>query len=513
MSRPRTELLVLGLLTVLGLALRLPLQGQSLFADEISTWWIATTHGLGGAVSTVHSDAEITPPLYFVLSWLATRIDQTPELLRLPSLLAGVAAIPLTYQLGVKTVGRAAGLLAAGFVAVSPFMLFYSSEARGYQVAIALVLGSTLALLAAVDSRRRRWWVVYAVCTCLAAYTHYTTVFPLAAQLIWVLWQHPGARKPALIANAAAVAFFLPWTTGLINDFQSPTTDLLNAIDVLTLHSARVTVERWAVGHPLVIASTRLGAIPGRLALVLLGLGLAAAAAGVAVSWRRGERMRLDSRFALVAGLALGAPAGVLLVSLLGPDLVSVRHLAASWPALALLTAALIVRATAAARVAAVVLIAAFFAIGAVKMQEARFARPDYDAAARTIDRDARSGDIVIDGTNLSPSPPSALDTALHRRHHVVHLGNARVQSDPFRITGPPAPPVPSTRRAIAASPRGRVFIVSNEIFGVSPPRDPLTRAILRAIPRGYRRVSFKSYPGLLRVALLVYEPPASRRG
>src|SRR5215218_3094953 len=100
MPGPRTPLLVVAALTALGLGLRLALLGQSLFADELSTWRIVSTHGLGGVVSTVHSDAEITPPLYFVLAWLTTRLDLTPELLRAPSFLAGVAAIPLVYLLG-----------------------------------------------------------------------------------------------------------------------------------------------------------------------------------------------------------------------------------------------------------------------------------------------------------------------------------------------------------------------------------------------------------------------------
>src|SRR5919108_6536164 len=115
MSGARTLLVVVAL-SALGLGLRLALLGQSLFADELSTWWIVSTHGLGGVVSTVHSDAEITPPLYFVLAWLFTRVHESPELLRLPSLLAGVAAVPLTYLLGARTLGRAAGLVAAALV-------------------------------------------------------------------------------------------------------------------------------------------------------------------------------------------------------------------------------------------------------------------------------------------------------------------------------------------------------------------------------------------------------------
>ena len=143
-----------AVLTAVGLALRLAIAGQSLFADELSTYWIVSTNGLGGVVSTVHTDAEITPPLSFVLAWLTTRLELTPELLRAPSLIAGSAAIPLIYLVGLRTVGRGAALVATALCALSPFMIFYSTEARGYALAITLVLGSTLALLVALDDGR-----------------------------------------------------------------------------------------------------------------------------------------------------------------------------------------------------------------------------------------------------------------------------------------------------------------------------------------------------------------------
>src|ERR1700751_2137743 len=105
---PRRSLGAAGLLlvalTAVGLALRLVVAHQSLFADELSTYWIITAHGLGGVLSTVHSDAEITPPLYFVASWLSSQISHAPELVRAPSLIAGTATIPIVYLLGLRTV-------------------------------------------------------------------------------------------------------------------------------------------------------------------------------------------------------------------------------------------------------------------------------------------------------------------------------------------------------------------------------------------------------------------------
>ena len=85
---------IVAAITLAGAAVRLVILQDSLFADELSTYWIVSEHSLGGVISTVHTDAEITPPLYFVLAWLTTRLDLTAEMLRAPSFLAGVGSDP-----------------------------------------------------------------------------------------------------------------------------------------------------------------------------------------------------------------------------------------------------------------------------------------------------------------------------------------------------------------------------------------------------------------------------------
>ena len=192
---------LVGLLTIVGAVLRLRLAHQPLFADELSTFWIVTDRGLGDVVSVVHSDAEITPPLFFVLSWLATRFGEVPELVRAPSLVAGVALIPLVHALGRRTVGRSAALLAATLTAFGPFALYYAADARGYSLMMAAAVCSTLAMLIAVDTGRRRWWAVHAVATAAAVYSHYTVVPLLAAQAVWLLVVHPQHHRALLAAT------------------------------------------------------------------------------------------------------------------------------------------------------------------------------------------------------------------------------------------------------------------------------------------------------------------------
>jgi hypothetical protein len=387
-------------------------------------------------------------------------------------------------------------------------MAFYSVEARGYELAIVLVLGSTLALLAAVDGRGRGWWVVYAACACGAVYSHYTTVLVLVAQLGWLLWAHPGARRPALLATAGAAVAFLPWLTGLLNDFSSPTSDIVNALDVLNLHTARVTLEHWSIGYPYVFPNTPLRELPGRAALALLGVGVVLGVVQMALSARRGWNPLADRRAVLVLVLALAGPVGVALASIVGTNIVSVRHLAASWPALAVATAGLFLANGRRLGWVAVALVTGALSIGAVKMLEPRFQRPDYEAAARFIDDTAAPGDVVIDTATLSPAPPTGMRVALDRAHPVFDVGRPRVQYDPFKVLAGAPPTAAVTRRAVARARGRRVYVVDSELVNATtaPAQTPLARQVTAALPRDYRLAASRTYPGILDVSVRVYE-------
>src|SRR4029079_13021536 len=139
-------------------------------------------------LSAVRSTDEITPPLFFVFAWASSKLGSNPEWLRLPSLLAGTASIPLLYLVGKRLLGRADAVGAAALVALSPFMIYYSTEARAYSLMIFFLIVSTLALLRALAGRGTGWWIVYALASAAAMYSHYTASFPLLAQALWALW-------------------------------------------------------------------------------------------------------------------------------------------------------------------------------------------------------------------------------------------------------------------------------------------------------------------------------------
>ena len=193
---PRLFLVSIALITVGGFLVRLPSFHDSLFGDEISTYFIVSGHSLSRVLRLVESNQETSPPLYFILAWATKGLLSSPaQSIRLVSLITGTAAIPLTFLLGLWTVGRRAALVGATCVALSPYMIFYSTEARPFMLMLFFTLLSTLALLRALDSGKMFWWVAYAVCSCGAVYTHYVAVFLLVVQLAWAFWTQPQVRR------------------------------------------------------------------------------------------------------------------------------------------------------------------------------------------------------------------------------------------------------------------------------------------------------------------------------
>lgn len=127
------------------------------------------------------------------------------------SLLAGLASIPLTYLVGVRTVGELPAFVGAALVALSPFQIFYSTEARAYELLMFTCLVATFALLQALSTNRAGWWVAYGLSVAVAMYTHYVAIFMLFGLFAWAFFAHPDARRRLLLSNLGAALLFAPW--------------------------------------------------------------------------------------------------------------------------------------------------------------------------------------------------------------------------------------------------------------------------------------------------------------
>lgn len=198
-------------ITLVGGLLRFTRLGQSYWYDE------AVTVGLvrSSLVSMLHSlpGSESTPPLYYGLAWVWSRVFGTTETeLRSLSALVGTAAIPVAAAAGRELLSKPAGVLAGAFVAVSPLLTWYSQEARAYSL---YVLLSTLSVWLfarawmAPSKNRLSWW---AVGSALAIWTEYFAVFLVIAEAL-LLTVRPSTRRYAkrpMLAIVISMVVLLP---------------------------------------------------------------------------------------------------------------------------------------------------------------------------------------------------------------------------------------------------------------------------------------------------------------
>jgi mannosyltransferase len=214
MSIP-SEVWILAAITALGALLRFAmLATQSYWVDEAQA--ANELHLSFGTMLSTIGHAEPNPPLFFVVGWVWAKVFGTSEAgLRSLSAIAGTAVIPLSYLCGRELVSKRAGLLAATLVAFSPFMIWYSQEAREYMLLTAFCATSVLFFARCLRSPSRRslaWWAVFSG---LAVLTHYFAAFLVAPEAIWlVVRNRDRATWFAVIILAAVQLALLPHFLG-----------------------------------------------------------------------------------------------------------------------------------------------------------------------------------------------------------------------------------------------------------------------------------------------------------
>ncbi len=179
----RTALGVLAALIVLGFALRLAVP-RGIWLDEAITIHQArlSLHDL--FANLYNGDRE--PPLYHLVLWLTIRAFGHGEFaVRLPSLIAGTLIVPVIYELGRELYDRRTGLIAAGFVAVSPMLVWYAQEVRMYEFATLFGLLALLMQLRAIRNPGSMGnWAGYILASAALLWSHYFGLIVVAVQLL-----------------------------------------------------------------------------------------------------------------------------------------------------------------------------------------------------------------------------------------------------------------------------------------------------------------------------------------
>jgi mannosyltransferase len=192
-------------LALLAAIVRLPTMAQqSFWLDEAYTVRLVRM-SFGGMLHQIPI-TESTPPVYYALAWVWTRVFGSAEFgLRSLSAAAGILTVVVVYFIGVRIAGRTAGVIAGVLVALAPLMIWYSQEARAYALGTLLSAATILCFIGFLQDRDARWLVGWAASSALGLATHYFVVFVVAPELVWLLWRFHRDRR-VLVAIAPVVA-------------------------------------------------------------------------------------------------------------------------------------------------------------------------------------------------------------------------------------------------------------------------------------------------------------------
>ncbi|HPQ69914.1 MAG TPA: glycosyltransferase family 39 protein [bacterium] len=392
MERPdRRGLFFLTIITAVAAWLRLTgLTAQSMWSDEIGTL-LTCAKPLSKTLGTIVL-FDINPPLFYALAHYWQMLGHGEFILRLLPALLGVAAVPLTYALARRWAGAAAGLLAAGVLALAPAHVYYSGELRYQTLTTCLALASFIGLWDRHENRRR--WL-YPAATIAGLYTHYLFLFLLAAQGLWLATLPRDERRVRPRTLIVPLLAFIPgllilalqlarknWGVKLLAGAQSPH----RLLDLLSF---------WTIGGPPWRPPTLPG-LPDDLSwltflfaaplLLLLARGIYAV--------RREAWGRLTILWAFF-------PTVVLLLLSLAAPVFETKLLLPTLPAIALLVG--VGATTLRPRALAAVSLALVLVLGgsAVWQQrtDPRCARDDWRGVARQLRADLRPGDVVLNAT------------------------------------------------------------------------------------------------------------------
>lgn len=369
---------------------------KSLWIDEAFTEWVVQQPLTAGWRSTVQLDQH--PPLYYTLLhwWLGheRRLDEVA--LRALSAVAGAATVPFVHLIGRAAGGSRVGLVAAAVLAVSPWHVGYSQQARMYALMTlaAAIAISCLATVLARPAGRVSWllWAGYAVFTAATMLSHNTGVFLPVAVLVALAWTAAARRwrrrdptlphrghelRSVALATLAGVALWVPW------------------LPVFLDQAARVDAEFW-IRPPTLdavavhVANLLSGRLPAELAAPLAVLAIACAAFGAVVIRRRSPLLAV-----LLVALVVGPVLGELVVSLRRPIFYSQTMLWTIGPFAVLLGAAV---AELRRRVAIGVAVAVLVGLnGSGLAGYYRDSGPeDWRGAAAVVAAGASPGDLVL---------------------------------------------------------------------------------------------------------------------
>ncbi len=224
------KLIVLALIVLVAFAVRVfYLNERGIWYDEAFAILFASRsfqEMLSGTLTSVGGVAADVHPLFYYFSlhaWLEL-VGDSAFSARYYSVAYGIATIPFVYRLARELFGDRVAVISSALLALAPFHLAYSQEARMYAQ---LGFWSTLAFFAFARYQRigeKKWWALFVLSGAGALYSHNLAFVALGALGVWVAIDALRTRTTrslisTTLAGLAMIALWLPWLVNVPGQF------------------------------------------------------------------------------------------------------------------------------------------------------------------------------------------------------------------------------------------------------------------------------------------------------
>lgn len=166
-------LYILTIIVTIGAALRIyHIDYNSIWLDEAATYVHSLT--LSGIFDYTSSVDYFNPPLFFLFEFVMIQIAGASEWgLRFFPALFGILTIPAAYLMGKEFHDKYTGLITAIIFTFSPFLIYYSQEARAFSMLLFLCTILMYTFLKAMKSNDRKDWIAFGIVAAVTFATHF----------------------------------------------------------------------------------------------------------------------------------------------------------------------------------------------------------------------------------------------------------------------------------------------------------------------------------------------------
>lgn len=230
-NNPLSSMLLLFIISI-GAFLRLyKLGSNSLWFDEAISVWFAKESIANILIKQTSGDVH--PPLYYILLRLWLSVFGNGEFnVRLLSAIFGIISIPLLYLIVKNLFGNLPALISALILAISPFHIYYSQEARMYSVLTFCVLLSIFFMVKMLwigeeltQTRKTIFYSIgYVISTVVAIYCHnLALLLPVAQNLFFIIFwnRYRPLSKFWIPSLLTIIILWAPWTSSFFKQSSS----------------------------------------------------------------------------------------------------------------------------------------------------------------------------------------------------------------------------------------------------------------------------------------------------